>query len=383
MKPSILPVPLGLYLHTPWCVQKCPYCDFNSHTLKGEPLPEQQYIDMLLRDLEADLPLVWGRTVQHIFIGGGTPSLLSPEKISLLLNSIRSRIAVKPDAEITMEANPGTVEQARFEGYLDAGINRLSIGIQSFNAKHLKALGRIHSNDEAIKAVQAAQNAGFTNINCDLMYGLPNQSLAQAMNDLQQAIDLKPNHISWYQLTLEPNTMFYHRPPKLPVDDTIWAMQQGGVKLLDQHGYKQYEVSAYAKDQHYCQHNLNYWQFGDYLGIGAGAHSKITNLGQQQVVRAWKIKHPKSYFESHKNFVQGKRVLSDSDLAFEFMMNVLRLNQGTTFELFEHRTGLTRATITEPLHQLAELELIEVDDESFRVSQRGQQYLNEVLERFL
>ena len=286
--------PLSLYIHVPWCVRKCPYCDFNSHESKGE-LPEQQYIETLLEDLKADSSYIQGRKIHSIFIGGGTPSLFSAEAYQRLFEEIQTLVPFADNIEITLEANPGTVEQGRFAEYRRIGINRLSIGIQSFDAEKLEALGRIHSNDEAIHAAEQAREAGFDNFNLDLMFGLPEQSTREALNDLKTAITLKPAHISWYQLTLEPNTVFHRYPPALPEDDLIFTMQETGQALLASHGYQHYETSAYTKEGHACQHNLNYWRFGDYLGIGAGAHGKITLPEQNQIIRTRKSRQPDHY----------------------------------------------------------------------------------------
>ncbi|MCL4160177.1 UNVERIFIED_CONTAM: hypothetical protein GTU68_013036, partial [Idotea baltica] len=332
-------IPLSLYIHIPWCEKKCPYCDFNSHQAK-ENIDEASYIDTLLLDLKNDLKhygnTLKDRPIQTIFIGGGTPSLFSPDSISTLLSGIREQIYFADNVEITLEANPGSSEVEKFKGFRDTGINRLSIGVQSFNPIHLKALGRVHNCVEAIAAANAAHRAGFDNFNLDLMFGLPEQSTQQSLADLQQALELKPTHLSCYQLTIEPNTLFHHNPPITPGDETLWDMQQALQATLNEYGYSQYEVSAYAQENRQCRHNLNYWQFGDYLGIGAGAHGKITDLSGL-VERSWKIKHPSSYLQ--KNEKLGARQLLDSDqLPFEFMMNALRLNSGFSVDLFQERT---------------------------------------------
>lgn len=374
---------LSLYVHIPWCVKKCPYCDFNSHQLRTDAAPEREYVERLIQDLEQDLPTVWGRSIHSIFIGGGTPSLFSPDSLALLLREIRARIIVQPDAEITMEANPGTLEYGSFKGYIEAGINRLSVGIQSFQDDKLKTLGRIHSSTEAIKAVKAAQNAGFDNINLDLMFGLPNQSHKDALYDLETAISLNPTHISWYQLTLEPNTLFYKQPPTLPKDDNIWEMQQLGQTLLAEAGYQQYETSAYAKDNRRCQHNLNYWRFGDYLGIGAGAHAKITDFGRQTVTRSWKNKHPKAYLDANQALIAGSKIIQSNELVFEFMMNALRLFQKIDIALFCESTWQEFNTIEPILAELKQLELMEYDQNAFWTTPKGKDFLNDILERFL
>jgi oxygen-independent coproporphyrinogen-3 oxidase len=290
------PIPLSLYIHVPWCIHKCPYCDFNSHEIKNatNTIPEATYIAALLHDLEQELPSIWGRRLYTIFIGGGTPSLLSGQGMKQLITGLRERLPMRPNMEITLEANPGTFEQHRFNAYYAAGINRLSIGIQSFNSKHLRILERIHDENEALQASHIANKAGFANINLDLMFGLPEQSIEEALDDLQQAIDCNPSHLSWYQLTIEPNTFFHHqRPDKLPNNDQLANIQEAGIALLKQHGYHQYEVSAFAKVGKECLHNRNYWEFGDYIGIGAGAHGKISSNGQ--ITRYHKHKHPNDY----------------------------------------------------------------------------------------
>lgn len=374
-------IPLTLYIHFPWCVRKCPYCDFNSHQLKQD-LPEDVYIQRLITDLEQDLPLIWGRPIQAIFMGGGTPSLFSPQAIENLLSELNARLQFTPMIEITMEANPGTVEQQRFEGFRAAGINRISLGIQSFNREQLTTLGRIHDDEEAKRAITMAMNAGFNQINIDLMFGLPKQTIAQGLDDLQTALDFNPTHLSWYQLTLEPNTLFYKQPPSLPSDELIWQLQQQGQALLSTHGFKQYEVSAYARDNALCQHNLNYWQFGDYLGIGAGAHAKITNLNDNTITRYWKIKHPQQYL-TQPNAIGGKTILTDHDIAFEFMLNALRLTQPIPIKLFQQRTGLDISTIQAPL-QLAQAKgFMEITAQEICLTQRGYDFLNDVTELFL
>ena len=330
--PFTLP-PLSLYIHLPWCVRKCPYCDFNSHQAdrfeSNGALPEAAYLAQLLADLDEDLVYVANRPIQSIFIGGGTPSLMSSEFYYQLMAQLRTRLTFVAEIEITMEANPGTFEQDKFQHFRQAGINRLSIGIQSFQAHLLTALGRIHGREEAIAAVQKSRLAGFDNINIDLMHGLPEQSIEQAQQDLQLAIDLAPEHLSWYQLTIEPNTEFFRRPPSLPEDNTLWDIQDTGQALLERHGFLQYEVSANAQPNKQAKHNLNYWRFGDYLGIGAGAHGKIT-LADGQIFRTRKTRHPKHYLTNMPANLVIKDSIQPTDLAFEFMMNRLRL-----FEAFE------------------------------------------------
>lgn len=375
-------IPLALYIHVPWCIRKCPYCDFNSHHAPAN-LPEQQYIQALLADLSQELPQIWGRRLESIFIGGGTPSLLSAESMDELLSGIRALIPFRPNIEITLEANPGTFEQEKFKGFHEAGINRLSVGIQSFNPQHLQALGRVHNQTEALKAAEVARYAGFDNFNLDLMFGLPKQTLEEAMADLQQAIDLQPTHLSWYQLTLEPNTLFYKHPPILPDDDLLVDMQYAGQTLLQQASFEQYEVSAYAK-QHPCRHNLNYWEFGDYLGIGAGAHGKITDpFGQ--VTRHQKYRQPAQYLQQ---VAQGQarsetQILSTDDLKFEFMLNALRLKTGFSLDLFTERTGLSPKTLQAPLAYAEEKGWLTIQDQQVRTTELGWQFLNTVIQLFL
>ncbi len=377
--------PLSLYIHFPWCVQKCPYCDFNSHEIKTG-IPEATYIDALLKDLENDLPLIWGRKINTIFMGGGTPSLFSPEAMESLLSGIRARIPVSPNAEITIEANPGTVENEYITGFKAAGINRISFGVQSFNDHTLKKLGRIHNAEAARQAVLKAQQAGFERINIDLMFALPEQTLAQARFDLETALALNPTHLSYYQLTIEPNTAFHHTPPTLPNDDASWEIFQQGKSILKNAGFKQYEVSAYAKDEDNCRHNTNYWLFGDYLGIGAGAHAKITNGAEQSITRYRKHKHPKEYLTNvATSAVAGEQVLTDQELLFEFLMNALRLNEGFNTEIFTQRTGLQLNTLRQQLEPMINKNLIEWDQTTNRVyaSEQGKMFLNDVLEQYL
>ena len=379
---SLLP-PLSLYVHIPWCVRKCPYCDFNSHAAP-EQLPEADYVAALLDDLESDLPLAGDRPLQSIFIGGGTPSLFSADAINRLMRGVRERIALAEDAEITLEANPGTFERERFEGYHAAGINRLSIGIQSFNAEHLKQLGRIHNPDEACRAAEAAV-AIFPRVNLDLMHGLPGQSTEQALSDLKQALAFDPGHLSWYQLTIEPNTEFHARPPQLPVDETLWTIQEQGQALLANHGYDQYEVSAYAKPHQQARHNLNYWQFGDYLGIGAGAHGKLSHFdaeGQLQIERRHKLRQPKGYMDPSKRLA-GLQPIPHDERSFEFMMNVLRLTHGTEVDLFTQRTGVNFSDIQPILNKAYALELLDNSDSRLAPTRQGRLFLNDLLALFL
>lgn len=376
--------PLALYIHFPWCVQKCPYCDFNSHELKSG-LNEKDYINALISDLEQELPLFWGRSISSIFMGGGTPSLFSPESIDQLLSALRARLSFSPQVEITMEANPGSVELGKFSEFSAAGVNRLSIGIQSFNDDKLQRLGRIHGRKEAIRAAEHAHDAGFNSFNLDLMYGLPDQSLQQAIDDIETAMALEPHHLSHYQLTIEPNTLFHHQPPVTPDDDQLWTMQLDCQSHLAKKGYLQYEVSAYAKNNYQCQHNLNYWQFGDYLGIGAGAHGKLSNAADQTIIRSWKVKQPKDYLAKAAtvNRVSGSKNLSRDDAGFEFIMNALRLNEGFATELFQRHTGLPISTIENTLKQAEDKGWLDWQLKQIKPTETGRQYLNSLLELFL
>ena len=381
--------PLSLYIHYPWCVQKCPYCDFNSHQMAAgkssqfeKHNKDEQYVSALLRDLERELPDIWGRTVQSIFIGGGTPSLIEPEQLHRLLSHIRSLLKLSPLAEITMEANPGTVDQVKFAEFHSAGVNRLSIGVQSFDSVLLEKIGRIHNGQQAAKAIEVARLAGFDNINLDLMYGLPGQTLEHAIADVQQAINFQTSHLSHYQLTLEPNTFFAAHPPKLPDDDLSYDMQLCCQELLADNGFQHYEVSAYAKEHFQCRHNMNYWQFGDYVGIGAGAHGKISNAQQQNILRRWKEKHPYTYMQK-SSMIGGEGELSRADIGFEFMLNASRLVEGFNSDLFARQTGLTIKSIEKGLHKAVELDLIQWQLHHIKPTQKGLQYLNELQQLFL
>jgi len=375
--------PLSLYVHIPWCVRKCPYCDFNSHS-SDNALPEKQYLASLFADLEHDLPSVWGRPVQSIFIGGGTPSLFSAEAVDELIAGLRMRLALEPMAEITLEANPGTIEAGKFAEFKSAGINRLSIGCQSFNNNYLEKLGRIHNAQEAINAAESAHAAGFDNFNLDLMFGLPGQTLQDAKADIEQAIALSPSHISHYQLTIEPNTLFHHSPPVLPEDETSWAMQEQSEHLLSAAGFGHYEISAHAKPGKQCLHNLNYWQFGDYLGIGAGAHAKISSAASQNITRSWKHKHPEKYMTAKtKEHISGTSILSRHDAAFEFMMNALRLKQGFSKTLFTERSGLAIQQISKALEKAEQLKLITHDITNIQATEHGWHFLNDLITLFL
>ncbi|MDE2088495.1 MAG: oxygen-independent coproporphyrinogen III oxidase-like protein [Gammaproteobacteria bacterium] len=374
--------PLSLYVHIPWCVRKCPYCDFNSHAA-GAELPEKDYVDALSSDLEQDLSQAQGRVLESIFIGGGTPSLFSPRGIADLLAVVRARLPLRPDIEITLEANPGTMEQGKFREFRAAGVNRLSLGVQSFHDDLLRRIGRIHGRDQAVRAVEAAHEAGFDDFNLDLMYGLPGQSAAQALDDARTACDLAPAHISHYQLTLEPNTLFHRYPPPLPDDDACWDMQRRCQALLAGRGYAQYEVSAYARPGHRCRHNLNYWRFGDYLGIGAGAHAKITRPGA--IARAWKLRQPREYLDSAGSAARiGDTVrISPADAGFEFMLNALRLTQGVGAGLFHERTGLPLAMFEAALMEARRRCLLEEDRDCLRATPRGYRFLNDLVGLFL
>lgn len=374
--------PLSLYIHVPWCVRKCPYCDFNSHEAEQE-LPEAAYVDALLQDLEQDLALVQERAVSSVFIGGGTPSLLSSTAMQRLLDGCRQRLDISDTTEITMEANPGTFEQAKFAGFRQAGVNRLSVGVQSFQAKYLHGLGRIHSGDEAQLAIEQARLAGFDNLNIDLMHGLSGQTVDDALNDLTTAIALQPNHLSWYQLTIEQNTEFYSRPPLLPIDDVLADIQDAGHDLLLSEGFRHYEVSAYARPGKRSRHNLNYWQFGDYLAIGAGAHGKITHPQQGHIQRYWKTRLPAHYLDSHKAFTAGEKVVTDTALPFEFMMNALRLIDGVDAVDFIQRTGLPLSALQPIKQQLQDKSLLVDSTTRLQATSLGQRFLNEVLAEFM
>ncbi|MDN4035795.1 radical SAM family heme chaperone HemW [Massilia sp. YIM B02443] len=374
--------PLSLYVHWPWCVRKCPYCDFNSHEARGE-LPEQEYLDALRLDLEQSLPLIWGRKIHTVFIGGGTPSLISAAGLDRLMSDLRTLLPLELDAEITMEANPGTFEAERFRSYRDSGINRLSIGIQSFNPAHLQALGRIHDGNEALRAVEIAQNT-FENFNLDLMYALPSQTLEQARHDLQTALDFAPPHLSLYHLTMEPNTVFAKYPPELLPDDDLSAdMQDLIAGMTSGAGYGHYEVSAYAKPGHRARHNLNYWKFGDYLGIGAGAHSKLSF--PHRVLRQARFKQPGSYIEAAKrgNPVQEEHEIGRADMGFEFMLNALRLTEGFDPNLFGERTGMNIGAIRKALDEAEAKGLLTRDHQLIQPTELGRRFLNDLQEMFL
>jgi oxygen-independent coproporphyrinogen-3 oxidase len=374
--------PLSLYIHIPWCIEKCPYCDFNSHKLRGE-IPEVQYLSALIEDLKQDLHFVQGRELFSIFIGGGTPSLISASGIKWLLENIQHLIPFKENMEITLEANPGAIENQKIADFKTAGINRFSFGVQSFQQEKLTKLGRIHGVEEAKTAAKQAHKVGMKTFNLDLMHGLPNQTLEDAMSDLKTAIDLKPTHLSWYQLTIEPNTQYFSHPPTLPDDETLWNIQEQGVKLLASHGYSQYEISGYSQTGWQCQHNLNYWRFGDYLGIGCGAHGKISLPLESKILRTTKVKHPKGYLQSDRTFMDDCAAVDKNDLIFEYMMNRLRLIEPIPFIEFEHYTGLKRNALDLPLQQSVNKGLITLSTDTCQVTPLGHRYLNELLTLFM
>lgn len=371
--------PLSLYIHIPWCVQKCPYCDFNSHALKGE-VPHEEYVQHLLADLESDLALAQGRELHTIFIGGGTPSLLSGSAMQKLLDGVRARLPVAAHAEVTMEANPGTVEADRFVEYHQAGINRISIGVQSFDAARLQRLGRIHGPQEAKRAAGLAAGLGLRSFNLDLMHGLPDQTLEQALDDLRQAIALNPPHLSWYQLTIEPNTLFASRPPRLPDEDALWDIFEQGHALLSAAGYQQYETSAYARPGYQCEHNLNYWRFGDYLGIGCGAHGKIT-FPDGRIVRSAKTRHPRGYLQG--NYLDRQYDVTPDDKPFEFFMNRFRLLETAPRRDFSRYTGLDESVIRTQLDQAIAAGYLTETPQYWQITGHGKLFLNSLLELFL
>ncbi|MDH5830450.1 radical SAM family heme chaperone HemW [Luteimonas sp. M1R5S18] len=379
------PPPLSLYVHLPWCVRKCPYCDFNSHEARG-PLPFEAYVDALLADLDHDLPLAWGRTVHSVFFGGGTPSLFPADAIDRLLQGASARLRFAPGAEITLETNPGTAEHGRFEDYRRAGVNRISFGIQSFDDGCLQRLGRIHDSAQADAAVKLAQDAGLDNLNLDLMYALPGQDLAMAIVDVERALALQPAHVSHYQLTLEPNTVFAARPPGgLPDDDQAWDMQEVCQAMLADAGYAQYEVSAYARPGRQCAHNLNYWRFGDYLGIGAGAHGKLTLGAQQAVVRRWKLKHPAAWLAAAGSAagIGGEEFVAPQQRPFEFMLNALRLVDGFALPDFEARCGLPAEAIEAPLAEGVDRGWLRREGDRVVPTPLGRRFGNDVIALFL
>lgn len=382
-------IPLSLYVHIPWCIKKCPYCDFNSHEIKNT-LPEEQYIDSLILDLKTHTKAAQNRKVTSVFIGGGTPSIFKAKNIKRLIDAIRYELNLSNTAEITIEANPGTMDEDNFSGFLESGINRISIGVQSFTNSQLQKLGRIHNAENAVHAVDTAKQAGFENFNIDLMYALPQQDITAALHDIEQAVQRNPTHLSYYQLTIEPNTSFYRQPPSLPNTQESWEIQQRGMELLASHGYQQYEVSAYAKEGYQCLHNTNYWQFGDYLGIGAGAHQKLTRQNSSEpmlntITRCEKPKHPQQYMrfinEGTPNLVT--HTLTEEDAIFEFMLNALRLKQGFTKQHFELHTGLPIETINEPLQDQVAEGLLAMNNDRIHCSERGYRFLDDVLQNWL
>ena len=383
-----LRIPLSLYVHFPWCVKKCPYCDFNSHAQRGE-IPEQEYTDALIRDLDFELSLTPPASrlppLVSIFMGGGTPSLFSSAAIGRVLEAVAKRLDFASDIEITLEANPGTADASNFRGYRAAGVNRLSIGVQSLNAAHLKALGRIHGPDEARRALDLARTAGFDNINLDLMYALPQQTMAEAEADIRAACALAPEHLSYYHLTLEPNTEFHAKPPLLPDSDLAWAMQEQGERVLADHGYAQYEVSAYARAGRQCRHNRNYWEFGDYLGIGAGAHGKRTSFSSPVIYRRARHKHPRTYLDTAgtAQALQEEKKVPAADLPFEFAMNALRLNEGFDLRQFESRTGQPAALLAKSLAEAQRRGFLEIRETQIRPSPQGRAFLNQLVGLFL
>ncbi|EJT1341117.1 radical SAM family heme chaperone HemW [Vibrio vulnificus] len=385
----LTPPALSLYVHIPWCVQKCPYCDFNSHALK-EQIPEQMYINALLEDLDRDIEKYQlqraPRPLHSIFIGGGTPSLISAEGIRDLLQGIEKRIPFTPSIEITMEANPGTIEAERFAGYRKAGVTRISIGVQSFEQQKLDRLGRIHGQDEAVNAARLAHQIGLNSFNLDLMHGLPDQSIEQALADLDKAIELNPPHLSWYQLTIEPNTMFYYKPPVLPDDDQLWDIFEQGHQKLTQAGYVQYEISGYSKPGYQCQHNLNYWRFGDYLGIGCGSHGKLS-FADGRIIRTTKIKHPKGYLAAHQNMVKpyldSEQLVEEIDRPFEFFMNRFRLMEACPKQDFIDTTGLPLSFIETTIQWAVEMGYLNDNETSWQITEKGKLFLNDLLEAFM
>ena len=376
--------PLSLYVHMPWCVRKCPYCDFNSHTVPDE-LPAENYIQALVADLEQDLPLVWGRGVQSIYFGGGTPSLFSADQLAGFLSAARARLDLRPDVEITLEANPGTIERDSFRAYAQAGINRVSLGVQSFDDKLLKSIGRIHGRSEIEQSLESLNSAGISNFNIDLMFALPGQSPDQSRQDIELAINAGPSHISFYQLTIEPNTAFAAQPPKLPVDDIAWGMQQSGLDILEANAYGQYEISAFALAEKQSRHNMNYWRYGDFLAVGAGAHGKITTAADGRVQRYAKHRHPRRYMQGLQNgdWRGETRVLSDGELVFEFFLNQLRLKHGVTIDDFSLRTGLPWSVVESRVHKAVEKGLLEVRDKRVCPTELGWRFVNDTQQMFL
>ncbi|MBA2651304.1 MAG: radical SAM family heme chaperone HemW [Tatlockia sp.] len=375
-------LPTSLYIHIPWCIRKCPYCDFNSHKSPAS-LPEEDYIKALIADFKADLAYFPAREINTIFIGGGTPSLFSAEAYDLLFAKLRQLVAFKTNLEITLEANPGTVEQERFNGYRQVGINRLSLGIQSFNAEHLKTLGRIHDEKQAHRAIETARRAGFDNINIDLMHSLPGQTLTQGLSDLDTALDYQPEHLSWYQLTIEPNTVFYKQKPTLPDEDESYLLEEQGFATLAAKGYQRYEISAFCKAEKTAKHNLNYWHFGDYFGIGAGAHGKITSADGKSVYRTRKQRQPVDYLNPDKAFLAAKELVTPDSLLFEFMLNLSRLEQEIPNNLFQERTGLCIDKLNPLLTKAKEAGLVRMNESSWQITALGRRYTDNLQAMFL
>ncbi|WP_028372117.1 radical SAM family heme chaperone HemW [Legionella lansingensis] len=374
-------LPTSLYIHIPWCIRKCPYCDFNSHK-SPTTLPEESYIAALIADFRNDLAYFPAREIHTIFIGGGTPSLFSPEAFASLFQQLQQLVSFHKDIEITLEANPGTVEQERFKAYHDVGINRLSLGIQSFNSRHLTLLGRIHDDKQAHRAVESARRAGFDNINLDLMHGLPQQSIAEGLHDLNTALAYDPEHLSWYQLTIEPNTIFYKQRPHLPNEDTAYQLEEEGLAMLVTKGFRRYEISAFCKPERATQHNLNYWLFGDYYGIGAGAHGKITTI-DGKIYRTRKHRQPNDYLDGNKAFLAAKDLVEPKGLIFEFMLNTTRLQQPISNQLFYERTGLRFGILKPYLQKAADKKLIKMQEDQWQVTDLGRRYTNDLQALFL
>jgi putative oxygen-independent coproporphyrinogen III oxidase len=376
--------PLGLYVHMPWCVRKCPYCDFNSHALKSD-LPAAEYVRALIADLEADLPLVWGRGVKSVYFGGGTPSLFPAELIDRFLSAVRARLDLNPAVEITLEANPGTVEHDSFAAYAQAGINRVSLGVQSFDDDALTRLGRIHAGAEAERCLQSLLESGIDNFNIDLMYALPGQDAGQAARDVERAIAAQPTHISYYQLTLEPNTGFAATPPLLPDEDASWKIQQTGLQMLDSAGFGQYEISAFAPTGSQCQHNMNYWTYGDFLALGAGAHGKITTMADGSVRRYAKHRHPNQYMQglNNRDWLAQSRILDEDDLVFEFFLNHLRLKQGFSIDSFSTRTGLRWSVVESRVQHALDTGLLEARGGQVKPTGLGWNFVNDIQQMFL
>ena len=373
--------PLSLYVHIPWCISKCPYCDFNSHE-NADKIPENAYLEALFHDLKHDLPWAQGRNLHSIFFGGGTPSLFSARAIEKIIQRAEATIGFEEEIEITLEANPGTAEQQKFYDFNSAGVNRLSIGVQSFNNTHLKALGRIHDGDNALRAIEMAQNSGFERFNIDLMHGLPNQSRAEAINDLETAINTGASHISWYQLTIEPNTAFYSKPPILPMEDKLAEIQDLGQHTLVNAGFAQYEISAFARNNMHCKHNINYWQFGDYIGIGAGAHGKISLPEQNKIIRPVKTRQPKHYLNHEITVLASSKPITADQLTLEFMMNGLRLKSGIDKDFFASRTGLSADGIEPIIAQLQQEGFLKNYRSNYCTTDLGARFLDNILQRF-